>query len=137
MPRVRHNAKSIEKRYNSLKILINEIVWNILPTPRKAAILKRINVAINDDRKSDIWDLTSTTRAETYTRLGTCAPASNNLILTYFLINLPEFSWLFLAFARISMVFQKNLGGGISYAYKNTCCPNEDGIAFIFAAWVC
>ena len=30
----------------------------------------------------------------------------NYLNLTYFVINLPEFSWFFLAFARISMVFQ-------------------------------
>ena len=44
----------------------------------------------------------------------------NYLNLTYFLINLPEFSWFSLAFTRISMVFQKNLGreGRLCYLIK-------------------
>jgi hypothetical protein len=59
MSRVRHNAKSVKKQVQFVENF-NEIVWNILPTPRKAAILSFIRHLINilfcaiiDDRKSD------------------------------------------------------------------------------------
>jgi hypothetical protein len=35
-----------------------------------------------------------------------------NILTAYFLINLPEFSWFFQAFARISMVFKIFFLGG-------------------------
>jgi hypothetical protein len=85
MPRVRQHAKSIENRHNSLKILTKLFeTFCPLHETRKAAILKMINwallgsslifyfVAINDDRKSTMC-------AETYTRPGTGAPASNKI----------------------------------------------------------
>ena len=61
----------------------NEIVWNILPTPRKAAILKRLNLVLLGSSLIfyfvAIDDWRSNNRAETYTRLGAGAPASNKL----------------------------------------------------------
>ena len=84
MSRVIHNAKSIENRYNSLKILTkcskhfaHSTKGRHFEKDKFGSSLIFYFVAIQEDRRSTIGNPLKMC-AETYTRPGTGAPASNN-----------------------------------------------------------
>jgi hypothetical protein len=100
---------------------------------RKAAILKRINwallgsslifyfVAIKDNRKSTMC-------AETYTRLGTGAPASNKAWICENLYFLD--SYIMHSYYEIEMIFTVFKGGRVC------CCALLNTLMHVSGLWV-